>query len=717
MDASSATSTEAKKNGQQVQAEAHEHSAENNIDDTVAERTDQQSNAMQHGKRHGHTSRAKTKLIAKSSSSTSHPHTYTGHATHHHQAAGAAKSEQRHKPAPKGRKRKTKFIVGDHEQDDVHLDVGVGAQGTEEEQRGQTNRRLEHDGHHSYHPTRHRHDPYPQKHQFHHQHHYQHKQQKGHQQHQHQLPEPHQVHIEARLEDQDRESDPTFESIPNSATRDHPRRLDELNSDGSLSIAPLMQNLAIDLKQPSMGCQVLSQRQQEQEHQQEHHQHQSRQPQDIDVPEDTIPPPPSTPKFTVLSSTGSNTTKNDTAVKAPSPLQLTSTSNTSDQSSPITPPQHQTSQRLSRLLNPSLSNTSLPSLCKINPHSVLTVASRDSHYDQADYDASSALSAQLKEQREQRLQSSSSAITFVTQFLNSPTMLGARSHSDSNLTETAATAGALSSRYSSRRSHLLRNGSNNSVTSVQSSPSYSNGHDRLQRPRSQHSMTTSPPRMSNGEPFVISRFLTPTANSGSPSTSAPKATRFGSSTSLSSASLAPPPPSSLWNRRLPASLRMTSTSFDSDSDRRQQQYGSPEALLATQSLASTSPSSDYSSPDGASVDRPDVAVVSLTGSTNSALTAKAPNPWNSVESMSRTQQKLNLQRASSQDDVSEEDLVRRGRILREVDRIQREYRCIRMTTNPMMESLWRCLQRQENAQTQAQDELVTEVNPLHGLFS
>ncbi|KAF9576780.1 hypothetical protein EC968_003287 [Mortierella alpina] len=63
--------------------------------------------------------------------------------------------------------------------------------------------------------------------------------------------------------------------------------------------------------------------------------------------------------------------------------------------------------------------------------------------------------------------------------------------------------------------------------------------------------------------------------------------------------------------------------------------------------------------------------------------------------MSRTQQKLLLQRASSQDNLDQEEMTRRGKMQRDMERIQREYRGIRMTYDPILESLTRCYAKRE----------------------
>ncbi|KAF9371243.1 hypothetical protein CPC16_003174, partial [Podila verticillata] len=49
--------------------------------------------------------------------------------------------------------------------------------------------------------------------------------------------------------------------------------------------------------------------------------------------------------------------------------------------------------------------------------------------------------------------------------------------------------------------------------------------------------------------------------------------------------------------------------------------------------------------------------------------------------LSRTQQKLWLQRDNLQD-VDEDEMARRGKILKDMDRVHREYKCVRMTLDP-----------------------------------
>ncbi|KAG0278612.1 hypothetical protein BGZ96_002319, partial [Linnemannia gamsii] len=71
--------------------------------------------------------------------------------------------------------------------------------------------------------------------------------------------------------------------------------------------------------------------------------------------------------------------------------------------------------------------------------------------------------------------------------------------------------------------------------------------------------------------------------------------------------------------------------------------------------------------------------------------------------LSRTQQKLWLQRENLQD-VDEDEMSRRGRMQKEMDRIQREYKCVRTTLDPSMESLLRCLARSGKSPLQLQQQ-------------
>ncbi|KAF9897447.1 hypothetical protein BX616_005575, partial [Lobosporangium transversale] len=61
------------------------------------------------------------------------------------------------------------------------------------------------------------------------------------------------------------------------------------------------------------------------------------------------------------------------------------------------------------------------------------------------------------------------------------------------------------------------------------------------------------------------------------------------------------------------------------------------------------------------------------------------SPWKNMKSISRTQQKLDLQRASSQEEVDESEIAQRSKLIREMERIQREYRSLRLFSDPLWE--------------------------------
>ncbi|KAG0029186.1 hypothetical protein BGZ81_004048 [Podila clonocystis] len=65
---------------------------------------------------------------------------------------------------------------------------------------------------------------------------------------------------------------------------------------------------------------------------------------------------------------------------------------------------------------------------------------------------------------------------------------------------------------------------------------------------------------------------------------------------------------------------------------------------------------------------------------------------------SRTQQKLWLQRENLYT-ADEDEMAHRGRIQKEMDRINREYKCVRMGQDPSIESMLRCLAQAGTAPT------------------
>ncbi|KAF9981228.1 hypothetical protein BGZ75_007531, partial [Mortierella antarctica] len=378
----------------------------------------------------------------------------------------------------------------------------------------------------------------------------------------------------------------------------------------------------------------------------------------------------------------------------------------------------QLSKRLSRLLNPSLSATSLPSLTKVTPQPVLTVLSPSSAEEDDNNGLASAGSSSSSRPKENQRAFVSAAQEMFSQLLSpSTTSIHARSRSHMNLrgpySSSAAGSGMPSSSSTYAGLNHIRRGSSASAAADYLSSSL---HTPTPRPRSIHGLMTSPPRSAKeGAMFLISRFLPPSPSHAPPlSSSAPKITARPQSPSGERPSQAA---GSMRQRRLPASLRMTSsTAFGTELSHERQ----------SDPITPTSPMSDYSSNEGP---------VSASGQGLSsgsspplAASSSTSGPWIPEESMSRTQQKLLLQRASSQDNLDQEEMTRRGKMQRDMERIQREYRGIRMTYDPILESLTRCYARRERELREALvvgrvgrgvqgNTNVDRLNPSHSLSS
>ncbi|KAG0292070.1 hypothetical protein BGZ97_005706, partial [Linnemannia gamsii] len=306
-------------------------------------------------------------------------------------------------------------------------------------------------------------------------------------------------------------------------------------------------------------------------------------------------------------------------------------------------------------------------------------------------------SSPLQKQGPQRAETgpsmSSSAVDLVSRLLNPVVGTIGRSRSHSSLQTMFANALAGSPISSSptatsppqhRRQHS-RHGSGASLAgSVKSNPGSSmNGNGA--------GFMASPPRVSDTNVYFISRFITP-ASQAALSSSAPKQ-KVGPLSSSSGGSMAA-------RRRLPASLRMSSSDTDTASGGGGGGGGGESSISATAGTAigetPTSPGagSTYSSTEGPTPSHSHSATPPPPTSSSSFL---SPNsPWNPIEAMSRTQQKLLLQRDSFYEDLDEQELSRRDKMHKEMERIQREYKCIRMTSDPVMESMARCfaLQRE-----------------------
>ncbi|KAG0296193.1 hypothetical protein BGZ98_001072, partial [Dissophora globulifera] len=372
-----------------------------------------------------------------------------------------------------------------------------------------------------------------------------------------------------------------------------------------------------------------------------------------------------------------------------------------------------TPARFYHLLHPTRSNTSLPSITRTVSHPVLTTASTlKSTADEAYYHDSDGLSAKQYQQNDQRTSLISPITDLVSKFLDPYTagFRSRRSRSQSDLKTATLSSSPLhgdtnSTGQGSKESHHRRRESLSSASprSMSSSIQYlqqqqQHYHQQLQQ-RSHHSyrsnsysqhanlvptMTLSPPRGGSDHgagQFFISKFLTVSPShhptqSGSPALKASlSSTSAGSATSLTTTGTNG---QTLYTRRrLPASLRMTTDALEVDTTTEHREHGDPSSTPVTPtSIAS------ISSADGAPV---------MASTTTSSAFAVGACPWKQPsETMTRTQQKLLLQRDSSQDDMDEEEMVRRGRTLKETERIQREYRCIRMFGDPMLDSLMRC---------------------------
>ncbi|KAF9945869.1 hypothetical protein BGZ72_000912 [Mortierella alpina] len=684
----------------------HDHTAQPSHADSKAHPYPTNAGGRRHSHAAGHT-KSKSMMRSASSHAFNHPvHTSHNPVVHQSNSAAGARIEHRSRPS-RLRRTRTKFVIGahDHEDDEYEDDT--------QEAPGETTRRtLEHGGHHSHHLQRHKHGPYPQQ-------HHPHIHPQHHRQPLHQQSVPHRAHKAAHHENQDAEHGPRSESIPNNSERDTRRSESEsvVQTQGSKKSAvdtgatPLlrpMESLALLDAAAPQGH--LSAQQKEQ-----------LQPSLVQTSEHAGISLSSQDRGSRLQTPESlehHTVVKDIANLAPStvdslsvgPSDTASDSNITANESTL----KQLSKRLSRLLNPSLSATSLPSLTKVIPHPVLTVLSPSSAEEDSSGHASAGSSSSSRLKEKQRAFASPAQELF-SQFLSPSTAsMHAHSRSQMNLrgsySSSAAGSGGPNSSSAYAGLHHIRRGSSASMAADHLSSTLK---APAPRPRSIHGFMTSPPRLGkDGAMFLISRFLPPSPSHAPPlSSSAPKISARPQSPSGERPSQAA---SSMRQRRLPASLRMTSsTAFDSELSHEGQ----------SGQMTPTSPMSDYSSNEGP---------VSVSGqgqgqgsdsSPPLASSSFAPGPWIPEESMSRTQQKLLLQRASSQDNLDQEEMTRRGKMQREMERIQREYRGIRLTYDPILESLTRCYAKRERELKEGLGQggqgsaNVDRLNPSHSLSS
>ncbi|KAF8979011.1 hypothetical protein BGZ46_005917 [Entomortierella lignicola] len=361
-------------------------------------------------------------------------------------------------------------------------------------------------------------------------------------------------------------------------------------------------------------------------------------------------------------------------------------------------PLEQPSKRLSRLLHPSRSTTSLPSLTRTTSRPVLTTVSPTQSNSNSDTNdlgnegennsigsaTVSALFATLKNEEQMLI---APVVDLVTKFLN-PNASNMRSRSHSNLA-------ALTSSPSSHRL-LSRYGTsfNNNSSSSGSNDIYGHGRN--------HHHGVSPPRTNDSGTYLISRFLPNSSlqplSGSTPSKSTPSSSSSNISPTTSTfpqlQSTKPLPPQvkspHIKRRRVPASLRMTLAAPDSEVSPTSSTTPAPTAVSTSTSIPEMSIPSRPTTP--ASISSEYSSAEGRTQSPEAITTTTSAGPWNIGESMSRTQQKLMLQRASSHDDMDDGLLERREKALREMERVQKDYRSVRIYADPMMDSLLRCYQ-------------------------
>ncbi|KAG0071617.1 hypothetical protein BGZ90_012192 [Linnemannia elongata] len=384
----------------------------------------------------------------------------------------------------------------------------------------------------------------------------------------------------------------------------------------------------------------------------------------------------------------------------------------------ITSPSQQPSERLTRLLNPSLSTTSLPSLSKTTSQPVVAFVCPNHHQNDSIVDNADSVSSHKEDSSPSQqdtpspMTAAASAVDLVSKLLNPVVTLGrSRSHSSLHSMFTNALSGSPSSSSATTGQHRpfhARHGSAASLAgSVKCNPaSSSTGMSMMGM-----GFMTSPPRVADPNVYLISRFITPASQQQAAlSSSAPKQQAGSLSGSSSTGSLA-------TRRRLPASLRMTSS--DMDVPAAGGRGGPPAATAAASAALGTVPTSPdrastYSSAEGPTPTHSHSATPLPPHSSFPSSNHTSSSPWNPEESMSRTQQKLNLQRDSSYDDLDEQEMARRGRVHKEMERIQREYKCIRMTSDPVMESMSRCFALQKQQQLEQQSEVLGGRGGSHG---
>ncbi|KAG0341236.1 hypothetical protein BG000_009779 [Podila horticola] len=290
------------------------------------------------------------------------------------------------------------------------------------------------------------------------------------------------------------------------------------------------------------------------------------------------------------------------------------------------------SKRVPSLLNRSISSTSIPAVTKVTAQNVLAT-------NPVGGSTATSPSSSMTDN------SAHPGSKFASPTISSPTSVQGHSSAAemvSKFLHAKSASSSTSSGPSQQNSHT-RSRSHSNLRSVQESTSPTLPNHRQSPTAHPPSTATSPHQRANAG--YTSKFYPASPSRAQLSSSAPKSTTLnGTNTNIN-------------NIMIPQGLAMMTGLEDPSSE--SPYYNGipvPSAIAAAAEAQSN-----------------------LAGETKSAK-------------LSRTQQKLWLQRDNLQD-VDEDEMARRGKILKDMDRVHREYKCVRMTLDPSLESLTRCLAR------------------------
>ncbi|KAF9319346.1 hypothetical protein BG006_002997 [Podila minutissima] len=290
------------------------------------------------------------------------------------------------------------------------------------------------------------------------------------------------------------------------------------------------------------------------------------------------------------------------------------------------------SKRVPSLLNRSISSTSIPAVTKVTAQNVLALNPVGGST------ASSPSSSSITDN------SAHPGSKLASPTVSSPTSVQGHSSAADMVSKFLYAKAASSSTSSgpSQQNFHTRSRSHSNLRSVQESTSPTSPNHR-QSPSAHPPSATSPHQRTNTG--YTSKFYPASPSRAQLSSSAPKSTTLNVTSTNTT------------NTMIPQGLAMMTGSED--------------------------PSSESSYYNGVPV--PSAIAAAAEAQSNLAGESKSAK-------LSRTQQKLWLQRDNLQD-VDEDEMARRGKILKDMDRVHREYKCVRMTLDPSLESLARCLAR------------------------